>query len=83
MRRFYRKCRRILRRLHGCLYLEQIERTQLHNIVRILGAKMPSMSRFYAYMDDLFGYGVVSQDQRKQWWNLDLNVKGLGRSIKG
>lgn len=50
--------------------------TYLHSITRAVGAKLPSLSGFLAYMDDLFGYGLVLEAERKDWWNLDLPVKG-------
>ncbi len=58
-------------------------KTHLHDLVKATGAKFPSLSWFFAFMDDLFGYGLVPETKRKDWWDLDLTVKGVGESSKG
>jgi reductive dehalogenase len=58
-------------------------KTHLHDLVKAMGAKVPSLSRFFAFMDDLFGYGLVPENRRKGWWDLDLTAKGVGDSSKG
>ena len=68
--------------LAACTWTKQNE-TVLHQIVRPLGAKLPSFSRLYALMDDFFGYGLVPEAKRKDWWNLDLPVRGVSGSPKG
>ncbi len=55
----------------ACTWNKQNE-TALHQIVRTLGAKLPSFSGIYAFMDDLFGYGIVGDNIRKTWWDLDI-----------
>ena len=57
-------------------------KTALHTIAKVMGAKMPSASGFLAFMDDLFGYGLVSEENRKKWWDLDLTVRGVGSSVE-
>ncbi len=68
--------------LAACTWTKQNE-TVLHRIMRPLGAKLPSFSRLYALMDDFFGYGLVPEAKRKDWWNLDLPVRGVSESSNG
>lgn len=67
--------------LAACTWTKQNE-TVLHQIMRPLGAKLPSFSRLYALMDDFFGYGLVSEAKRKDWWSLDLPVGEVGESSR-
>jgi reductive dehalogenase len=53
-------------------------KSYFHSTVRAVAATAPSLSRFLTYMDDVFGYGLVPEGKRKEWWNLDLPVKGVG-----
>ena len=57
-------------------------KTALHALAKAVGAKFPAASGFLAYMDDLFGYGLVPEGERKKWWELDLPVRGVGSSAK-
>ena len=54
--------------------------TALHSVARVLGAKLPSLSPFMAFMDDLFGYGLLPEQKWNDWWNLKLPVKGFDSS---
>ncbi len=57
-------------------------KTALHAVTKAIGAKIPSVSGFLAFMDDLFGYGLVPEETRKKWWGLDLTVRGVDSSAK-
>ena len=48
----------------------KLDETALHKIVRPLSAKLPFLSRYFAWLDDLFGYGLVPAGKRKDWWGL-------------
>jgi reductive dehalogenase len=52
-------------------------KTSLHAVAKALGAKLPALSPFMAFMDDLFGYGLVPERKRNDWWNLKLPTKGF------
>jgi epoxyqueuosine reductase len=52
-------------------------KTSLHAVSKALGAKVPVLSPFMAFMDDLFGYGLVPAQKRNDWWNLKLPTKGF------
>ncbi|MBW2141813.1 MAG: reductive dehalogenase [Deltaproteobacteria bacterium] len=67
--------------LAACTWNKQ-NKTALHGLMRSLGAKLPAFSRFYALMDDLFGYGLIPEEKRKTWWKKDLPVKGVSESSK-
>jgi len=62
--------------LAACVWNKQ-DKTALHKIMRPLGAKLPSFSWFYALMDDIFGYGLVPESKRKDWWDMMLTVKKI------
>lgn len=55
-------------------------KTALHAVVKAVGARFPSISWFFSYMDDLFGYGLIPENRRKNWWDLDLKAKGARES---
>jgi epoxyqueuosine reductase len=67
--------------LAACTWTKQNE-TVLHQIMRPMGAKLPSFSRWFAFMDDLFGYGLVKEEKRRTWWYLDLPVKSGSEKVK-
>jgi reductive dehalogenase len=52
-------------------------KTVLHSVAKAAGAKLPRLSPFMAFMDDLFGYGLVSKEKYNQWWDLKLPTKGF------
>jgi reductive dehalogenase len=55
--------------LASCTW-NKLDETALHRIMRPLSAKLPSLSRYYAWFDDLFGYGLVAPEARKDWWEM-------------
>jgi reductive dehalogenase len=63
--------------LGSCVW-NKPRKSYFHSTVRAIAATMPSLSRFLVYMDDVFGYGLVPEDKRKEWWKLDLPVRGVG-----
>jgi hypothetical protein len=52
-------------------------KTVLHSMAKATGAKLPRLSPFMAFMDDLFGYGLVSKEKYNEWWDLKLPAKGI------
>ncbi len=58
--------------LASCTW-NKLDGTALHKIMRPLSAKLPSLSKYYAWFDDLFGYGLVAPDDRKTWWEMPRN----------
>ena len=40
-------------------------------------AQVPDTAPFMAWMDDLFGYGLVPEAKYNEWWNLRLPTKGF------
>jgi hypothetical protein len=38
--------------------------------MRPLSAKLPSLSKYYAWFDDLFGYGLAAPEERTAWWEM-------------
>jgi reductive dehalogenase len=63
--------------LGACVW-NKPNKSLFHSTVRAVAATAPSLSRFLVYMDDVFGYGLVPEDRRKDWWDLDLPVRGVG-----
>ena len=63
--------------LGSCVW-NKPNKSYFHSTVRAVAATAPSLSRFLTYMDDVFGYGLVPEERRKEWWDLDLPVKGVG-----
>ena len=54
------------------------DKTMLHELAHIMGAKMPFLAKLLTKMDDLFGYGLV--DKRKgleEWWDQEGPVRGV------
>ena len=61
----------------ACPWTKQ-SRTSLHKVSKAISAKLPFLSRFMVYMDDLFGYGPTNDpDLVEKWWDLDLPEYGL------
>jgi reductive dehalogenase len=63
--------------LGSCVW-NKPNKSYFHSTVKTVAATAPSLSRFLTYMDDVFGYGLVPEERRKEWWDLDLPVKGVG-----
>ncbi|MBW2062426.1 MAG: reductive dehalogenase [Deltaproteobacteria bacterium] len=57
----------------------KLDETALHKIIRPLSAKLPSLSRYYAWFDDLFGYGLAAPDERKDWWEMPQKGAALAK----
>jgi epoxyqueuosine reductase QueG len=51
------------------------DKTMIHNIVKASSAKIPVLNRFFANMDESFGYG--EQKSAKKWWSLNLPEYGI------
>ncbi len=57
--------------------------TALHDLAKVTGANMPSMSGALTALDDSFGYGVSDDpDFLADWWDLDLPPFGID-TLKG
>jgi reductive dehalogenase len=52
-------------------------KTSLHAVAKALGARLPAVAPFMAFMDDLFGYGLVPREKYNDWWDLELPTKGF------
>lgn len=52
-------------------------KTVLHSVAKAIGAKLPWLSPFMAFMDDLFGYGLIPEQKLNDWWVLKLPNKGF------
>jgi reductive dehalogenase len=52
-------------------------KTALHAVAKALGAKLPALASFMAFMDDLFGYGLAPKEKYNDWWDLKLPTKGF------
>jgi len=61
--------------LSSCCWTK--ENTWFHNLMRIIGSKIPSASGLMAYFEKAFGYGVVPAEKREDWWKLKLPSKGI------
>ncbi len=64
--------------LASCTW-NKLDGTALHKIMRPLSAKLPSLSRYYAWFDDLFGYGLAAPDERKEWWEMPQKGAALAK----
>ena len=63
--------------LAACPWTKQ-KGTKLHYVAKSIGAKIPQISKFLVWLDDLFGYGPTNkEDHLEDWWDLDLNEYGL------
>jgi epoxyqueuosine reductase len=60
--------------LSSCCWTK--ENTWFHNLMRVIGSKMPFASGMMAYFEKLFGYGVVPAKKRDDWWKLKLPARG-------
>jgi reductive dehalogenase len=64
--------------LASCTW-NKLDGTALHKIMRPLSAKLPSLSRYYAWFDDLFGYGLAAPEERKEWWEMPQKGAALAK----
>ena len=54
------------------------DRTVLHEVAHIAAAKIPRMANFMVKMDDLFGYGRITDGRSiRKWWDMDLPTRGV------
>jgi epoxyqueuosine reductase len=54
------------------------DKTILHEVAHIMAAKVPSMANFMVKMDDLFGYGRITDGKSiKKWWDMDVPIRGV------
>ncbi len=54
------------------------DQTLLHELAHIMGAKLPFLSGLLTKMDDLFGYGLISDDKKlEDWWDQDSPIRGI------
>jgi reductive dehalogenase len=61
----------------ACPWTKQTQ-TSLHKVSKAVSAKLPSLSKFMVFMDDLFGYGPTSDPELiEKWWDLDQSEFGL------
>jgi reductive dehalogenase len=66
--------------LSVCPWSKQ-DKTALHELAHIMGAKLPFLSGLLTKMDDLFGYGRISEAKKlEEWWGLDNPVRGVDSS---
>ncbi|MBU4315855.1 MAG: reductive dehalogenase [Proteobacteria bacterium] len=62
--------------LAACTWTKD-NKTSLHAVTKAAAAKLPFMAPFMAFMDDVFGYGLVPEEKYNDWWNLKLPIKGF------
>lgn len=54
------------------------DKTALHELAHIMGAKMPFLAKLLTKMDDLFGYGLVDNvKDLEAWWDQENPVRGI------
>jgi reductive dehalogenase len=53
------------------------EKTLLHNIMRVIGSRLPFASGVMSKMEKVFGYGPVPKNKREDWWEMRLPTKGV------
>ena len=50
----------------------------LHEVAHIMAAKMPGLGKALVKLDDLFGYGRITNGRDiKKWWDLDHPTRGI------
>ena len=64
--------------LMACPWTKQ-DKTALHGLAHVVGARMPKVGAILRKLDDLFGYGLMSKDdpQMNEWWNYNIPVSGI------
>ena len=62
--------------LAACTWTKD-NKTALHAVTKAAAAKLPFMAPFMAFMDDVFGYGLVPEEKYNKWWDLKLPSKGI------
>lgn len=52
--------------------------TLLHDVARVAGSKLPFLSKYIVYLDDLFGYGLIDDPEGlEDWWSEEKPVRGI------
>lgn len=52
------------------------ENTPFHNLMRVIGSKMPFASGVMAYFEKAFRFGLVPEKKREDWWKMNLPASG-------
>ncbi len=54
------------------------DKTLLHEMAHIMASKMPGLGNILVKLDDLFGYGrITNGDDIKKWWDLSNSTHGV------
>ena len=61
--------------MYSCCWTK--ENSWFHNLMRIIGSKVPSASGLMAYFDKVCGFGLVPPEKWEDWWKMKLPVKGV------
>jgi len=61
--------------MYSCCWTK--ETTWFHNLMRVIGSKMPFTSGLMAYFEKAFGYGLVPPEKWEDWWKLKLPTRGV------
>jgi len=54
------------------------DKTLLHEVAHITAAKMPGLGNMLVKLDDLFGYGRITNGRKiKKWWRMKNSIRGI------
>ncbi len=54
------------------------DKTALHEIAHIAASKMPGLVKLLVKLDDLFGYGQITNGKViDEWWDLNNPTRGV------
>ncbi|MCP4753896.1 MAG: reductive dehalogenase [Proteobacteria bacterium] len=54
------------------------DKTSLHEMAHIAASKMPALGKLWVKLDDLFGYGRITNGKAiDKWWDLDNPTRGV------
>jgi reductive dehalogenase len=54
------------------------DKTLLHDVAHITAAKMPALGKLLVKLDDLFGYGRITNGKEiNKWWDLNNPTRGV------
>jgi len=57
------------------------DKTALHELAHIMGAKLPFLAKLLTKMDDLFGYDLIEDGKKlEEWWDLESPSCGVDSS---
>ncbi|MCP4756129.1 MAG: reductive dehalogenase [Proteobacteria bacterium] len=66
--------------MSACPWSKQ-DKTSLHEIAHIAASKMPALGKLWVKLDDLFGYGRISDAKAiNKWWDLNHPTRGVNSS---